>query len=115
MLLHVECTYKKLSLYFLLVHIPRVLQAFILSLTEWVSLEKLLMHTGTFILTNFDYLNRRDKYAYAFSKQISTEWWIPKLMRYSIYIEYKLFKASLEIYQNTCIIFFLHTELTMHS
>ena len=42
---------------------------FVMSLTEWMSLEKLLMHTGTFILTNFNYLNRRDKYACAFSKK----------------------------------------------
>ena len=79
-----------------------------MSLTEWMSLEKLLMHTGTFILTNFNYLNRRVKYAYAFSKKKSTDWWIPKVMCYSIYIEYKLLKASLEIFQNTCIIFFTY-------
>ena len=44
---------------------------FVMSLTEWISLEKLLKLTGTFILTNFNYLNRRDKYAYAFSKKIN--------------------------------------------
>lgn len=43
---------------------------FVMSLTEWMSLKKLLKHACTFILTNFNYLNRRDKYEYAFSKKI---------------------------------------------